>query len=297
MSKLALGTAQFGLDYGISNMEGKTGPSEINAILRFAQSNKIELIDTAHSYGESEAVIGEALSASNKFRIITKTPVFNKQVITPKDAGKLRDIFFESLSKLGMSKLQSLLIHNPDDLFVPGGDILFSALDDLKQMGYIEQIGASVYTKEQIDNLLNKFSIDIIQLPVNLVDHHLIQSGHLKNLKKAGIEIHARSIFLQGMLLIDPDKLHSFFNPVKPVIRRYRDFLNKSGYTPVDGALGFAKCIDEIDYIIIGVNNLNQLKSNIDSFNKLYDESFLEGIMAFSISDPKYLNPTRWKLQ
>lgn len=294
--KLGLGTVQFGMDYGISNPNGKTPSGEINAILRVAQENGISVIDTAHAYGDSELVLGEVLANQNSFRIITKTPVYKKKKIDSRDAEDMKVSFYNSLKKLRQSKLAGLLIHNADDLLTDGGDILFYAMQELKEDKLVDKIGASVYSGEQIDYLLERYDFDLIQVPVNVLDQRLIYSGHLVKLKRQGIEIHARSVFLQGLLIMSSATLSSFFNPIKPLLCRYWEFLRSQTLTPIEGAIGFIKQIPEIDCIIIGMNNVEQLKNNLKSFTRPYHDSLFKDLKAFSLNDPKYLNPSLWRL-
>ncbi len=294
--KLGLGTVQFGADYGISNPSGKIPLEEVKAILRIAQKNKVDIRDTASSYGESESAIGKALRDQHKFRIVTKTPVFKKKKITTIDAGILKTAFHMSLDKLKQSKVAGLLIHNADDILVEGGEMLISAMDELKREGLVDKIGVSVYDGGQIDRILERYEIDLIQLPVNALDQRLLDSNHLVKLKEVGVEIHARSVFLQGLLLMDIDQIPVFFDPIKPLLNKYKDFLNKNGLTIVDGAVCFIKGVDEIDHVIIGVNNAKQLKLNMEGFARSYNGLGYKDFKEFSINDPRYANPSQWLL-
>lgn len=294
--KLGLGTVQFGMDYGISNQHGKIPFEEVKAILKFAQETGVDVIDTAYLYGESESVLGRALSNQHGFRLITKTPFFKRKRIFVDDANIIKDTFYESLRKLGQSKIAGLLTHHADDAINDKDKFLYASMLELKDKGLVEKIGFSVYTGEQIDHLLERYDFDLIQLPVNVLDQRLINNGYLSRLKEKDIEIHARTVFLQGLLLIDPEQLHSFFNPIKPLLFKYRQFLNSHGLSPIEGSLGFVKIIPEIDYVIIGVNNLEQLKDSLQYFNRTYNDSLFSTFKEFSINDLNYLNPYLWKI-
>ncbi len=295
--KLALGTAQFGMDYGVSNRRGKTPLSEVVSILQYANENGIDTLDTAYSYGDSEEVLGIALSRQEyNFKIITKTPVFSKNRISLEDAETLKVSFLNSLKKLKQPYIEGLLIHKADDLLTEGGDILFSELKNLQYNGYIKKIGISVYTEYQIDRLMEKFTFDIIQLPINVLNQCLIKSACLARLKEKGIEIWARSVFLQGLLMMDLESIHQFFDPIKPHLGNYRKFLDSYGLTPVEGALSFIKNIHEIDYVVVGINNLEQLKTNLESFNKSYLNLSFEEFQGFSLDNPVYLDPGQWTI-
>lgn len=295
--KLGLGTVQFGMDYGISNQNGKTSLKEVESILQFAQESGISVLDTACSYGDSESVLGMTLTSEHNFRIITKLPSFKKDKISSSDSEDLKKAFYDSLSRLRQIKVDGLLIHNADDILNKEGEILFSALIELRQGGLVEKIGVSVYTGKQIDCLLERYTFDLIQVPINVLDQRLINSGHLRKLKKKNIEIHARSIYLQGLLLMEPKSLCSFFDPIKPFLYKYRELLTSHDLIPVEGAICFIKEVPEIDYIIVGINNLEQLKNNVNSFNKKYDNNLFDEFKVFSLNEPKFLNPSLWKLQ
>lgn len=294
--KLGIGTAQFGMAYGIANLAGKTSQTDASAIVRFAGNNDIDVIDTAQGYGDSEEVLGKVLPHKNKFRIITKTPKFTARPLGPQDATELKNIFHRSLLNLRQHSIEGLLVHSADDLLAPGGDSLFTTLQDLKQTGMVRKIGVSVYTGEQLDNLLERYPVDIIQLPINVMDTRLIESGHLSVLKRRGIEVHARSIFLQGLLLIDPGSIHSFFKPIIPLLNQYHAFLRDNELTPVQGAFCFMTGIAEIDYLIIGVNQLHQLKVNFEAFHKDYERDLHDQIRKFALNNPLYVNPANWKI-
>lgn len=293
---LGLGTVQFGIDYGVSNQAGKTSGKEVEAILRIAENNGISVLDTACSYGESESALGAALPDGHNFRIITKTPIYKKSKITGCDADELKTAFHNSLDRLRTLRLEGLLIHHADDLLVEGGELLFSAMQELKQKGFVKKVGVSVYTGEQIDRLTERYEFDLIHVPISILDQRLLDSGHIAGLKEKGIEIHARSVFLQGLLLMDIESLHSFFDPIKSLLFRYRDYLRSHGLTPVEGALAFVKGIPGIHSIIIGVNNQKQLKEVSMYYRKPHNGSFSKDMRAFSLHNAEYVNPSLWRL-
>lgn len=295
--KLGIGTAQFGLDYGLSNTSGKTSLKEVQSILKVATENGVDVLDTAYFYGDSESVIGKCLPGQNRFRIITKTPSFKKNRYSADDGNIIKKAFCASLNRLRLSSVAGLLIHHADNVLAEGGEFLCDAMHELKSKGLVEKIGFSVYSGEQIDKLLDLYDFELIQVPVNVLDQRLVKGDELKKLKNKDIEIHARSIFLQGLLLMEPDNLHSYFDPIKPVINKYRSFMISRGLTPVEGAINFVASVPEIDYIIVGVNNAEQLKVNLDGFKSTLKERIpQENFSMFSLDDSRYINPSLWKL-
>lgn len=287
--KIGLGTVQFGLDYGVSNKGGKTPVEEVKRIIEAAAQNNVRVIDTAALYGTSEDALGMALSAGHGFDIVTKTIKFSKVTIGVDDAASLEAAFAGSLSRLKASSVYGLMMHDADDLFKDGGGRLYEKMVELKEAGLVKKIGASVYTANQIDRLLSGFSIDLVQLPVNVLDQRLIRSGHLAKLRSAGVEVHGRSAFLQGLLLMDPDGLAPFFDPVKEHLKRYHDFLKHEKISPVDGAIGFVTGLDEIDTVVCGVETKDQLLDILKA-RPLSSPAF----ERFAISNELMLNPAKW---
>ncbi len=239
--KIGLGTVQFGTPYGISNTTGQTPEQEVHRILTTAASHGIRTIDTASLYGDSEQVLGRQLSVDHVFRIVTKTPRFDRACISAEDGKHLKKVFDQSCSYLRQQTVYGLLVHNADDLLTSSGAYLMDAMSELKSEGRVSKIGASVYSASQIDRILERFSIDLIQLPINVLDQRLIKSGHLAALKHKDVEVHGRSVFLQGMLLMDPDRLPAHFAVVKPLLVDYFRELDKLRIGPVQAALALSQ--------------------------------------------------------
>jgi len=292
--KLGLGTVQFGLDYGLSNVSGRTQPNEVQLILKTALENDIRVLDTAAQYGSSEEVIGMTLNGQDNFQIVTKTPIFRKNSIQEEDGLALRKVFMASLQKLKQTKVYGLLVHHANDLLASRGETLWAVMQDLKNCGLIQKIGVSVYEGEQIDALVKRFRMDMIQVPINILDQRLWKSGRLRRLKEAGVEVHARSVFMQGLLLMDPEKLEPYFSPIKSHLVKLGEYLSSRNVTPQQAALGFVRKLKEIDVILVGVNNQQQLMQLCSEPSSPLET---EELLTFSIEDPALLNPSAWRLK
>lgn len=290
--RLGLGTVQFGLEYGISNREGQTSEAEAARIVTAAAEHGIRVIDTAVLYGTSEGVLGSVLPRHNRFKVVTKTVRFDAAEIKPSDADRLETGFRASLARLGCDSIYGLLAHNVEDLLTTGGEFLVERLYDLKRRGLVEKVGASVYDAGQIKALLARFPIDLLQLPVNVLDQRLIVNGTLADLKRRGIEVHARSAFLQGLLLMPLAEIHPYFAPIQQQIVAYRAFIAELGLTPQEAALGFLETRDDIDVIICGVNTRQQLLELCAAARPLVEVDF----SRFALTDDAMLNPSRWRL-
>jgi aryl-alcohol dehydrogenase-like predicted oxidoreductase len=290
--KLGLGTVQFGTDYGVSNRLGQTGPDEVEKILKFAAANRINYLDTAPAYGNSEAVLGAKLTPSHQFQIVTKTIKIGKSTITDDDVKLTLDAFTQSLRQLQQDSVYGLLIHHPDDLLNAGGDRLMSELKALKTKGLVNKVGVSVYDREEIDRLLDKYSLDLIQVPLNVFDRRLLRNDYLRSIKNQGIEIHVRSVFLQGILLMSAEQLPSHLSGFSSYLKQWRKILNLYSISPLAAALNFVSNLTEVDAIMIGVNSLVQLKEIVSiSLQEVIPQ---DDIIGLSIEDSNLIDPSLW---
>lgn len=288
--KIGLGTVQFGLDYGISNRYGQTTSGEVNDILTFATKAGIELLDTAPAYGTSEKTLGQAITGLSSLKIVTKTPIVRHVPSTQELQDLVTRTFDDSLQALRVDSVYGLLVHHAEDLLQEGGERLWSVMTDLKNRGLVVKIGLSVYDQKQIDLALERFDIDLIQLPVNVLDQRLIESGHLKKLKNRGVEIHARSAFLQGLLLMDPQELPPHFNSVRELLTSFHAAVSVRRMTSTQASLGFVAGLPDIDRVICGINTLQQLEELVAGLTPLVSSEWSD----FACDDPQILNPSNW---
>lgn len=249
-SKLALGTVQFGVDYGISNSDGKPPIQEIEAILKLTLESKIDLLDTANSYGEAEHVIG--LLNANRFYIVTK-------FLPESQNGLFENQFQDSLSKLKTEHVYGLLAHRPMD--VVNNPEIWDKMNVQKDNQKVKKIGFSFNSTEEYYAVIGKsFYPDIVQVPFNYFDDRF--SDIIKELKSNGCEIHVRSAFLQGLFFANTSQLSTFFNEVKELVIE----LQKEYNTSLAAAL-LLFILDNkfIDKVVIGIQNRNQLQNILDS--------------------------------
>ena len=291
INKLGLGTVQWGLPYGLANQHGTTTPETVTALLNDARQHGIEVLDTASLYGKSEAVLGT--NSLEGFKVVTKTPRFTTPHISDIEAKHLGATFQQSLDLLKCKKTYALLIHHADNLLVPGGDKLLPAMRQLKETGLVEKIGVSVYDSAQVNAVLKKFTPDLIQLPFSVMDQRMLASSHLELLKNKGVEIHVRSVFLQGLLLMPLDNIPAFFEPVRSLLTRWHAAAQEQGLTVNQAALSFVKNSPYVDTVLVGLDNLAQFRSCIDDFvtNINFDAAGL------ACNDPVFVNPSLWQLK
>ena len=196
MNRLALGTVQFGQDYGVANRSGQVSLDQIKESLHLAALHGINTLDTAISYGNSESLIGQI--GVEKFRVITKLPEIPQGVYVQE---WINSQVMKSLGRLNTSSVYGLLLHRPQQFHGSFGLDILSALKTLKEKGIINKMGVSIYNPEDLDGLPLEH-IEIVQAPYNILDVRLFTSGAAKKLKDLGVELHTRSAFLQGLLLM-----------------------------------------------------------------------------------------------
>jgi len=288
--RLALGTAQFGIEYGITNRRGKLREDEISKILSIADSRGVGGLDTAPAYGDSEALLGKLLPQEHTFSVVTKTPPVAGEGNGQDDGVMVERTFMESLRALRVESAYGLLVHHAQNILVPGGERIFDVLRHLRDEGRVQKIGASVYDGGEIDLLLGRYDMDFVQVPLSIFDQRLVRSGHLRSLRSAGVEVHGRSLLLQGVLVTRPEELPSRFDRWQPELRAYRQAVREAGLTPIEMALRFARAQD-IDWAIIGVAGVDELNEVLDAWSVPSDEF---DYARFAVDDEGLVNPAMW---
>jgi aryl-alcohol dehydrogenase-like predicted oxidoreductase len=286
-NKLALGTVQFGLPYGVANSVGQPSLEEIRRILEVARSSGIDTLDTARAYGDSERRLG--ICNMVEWRVVTKLPDRHG---TQRVSDWAESCLRQSLAELKTSKVEALLLHRSALLLSADGHELYSTLQSLKEAGLVSKIGVSVYRPEELDMLVPGFGFDLVQLPLNVLDRRFLKSGWLARLADRRIEVHARSCFLQGLLLVEAGKLPDKFSRWAPLWEKWTEWLRESKQSALQACLGFLQPLPEIHRVLVGVDSEQQL------------QEILAAAQAPSIpppsglysDDPDLINPSRWNL-
>jgi len=284
--KLAIGTAQLGSAYGVANTSGILPEKEMKKIFDRATLEGIDTIDTARSYGESEIILGN--SCVDNFKVITKLPPVPDNCL---NIEKWVDNFIErSLMSLKLKKIYGILLHNPNQLLSESGKVLFRALESYKKNGVISKIGISIYSPSQLDLILPKFSIDIVQAPFNIVDRRILNSGWLEKLSKKNIETHIRSVFLQGLLLMQYEKIPNQFSNWNRVWLKWKNWLLDNEISPVHACISFVDSFQEVDKIIVGFDSFAHFEQIIVASKKLP----INNIINIELEDELLINPSNW---
>lgn len=284
--KLALGTVQFGLDYGVANTSGRVTAQEASAILQQAQACGLDTLDTAIAYGESEAVLGRL--GIERWNTITKLPA------VPDDcqdvAQWVQEQIDQSMARLGVSQLHGVLLHRPAQLLEKIGPALYGALQSIKAQGKSRKIGVSVYGPSELEALFNAYAIDIVQAPLNILDRGLVESGWAGRLHDEGVEVHTRSAFLQGLLLMPAAQRPAKFSPWENIWRAWDGWLEQEDLTPLQACLRYATNLPQVDRVVVGVDTATQLQQIIEAA-----DGKLSTMPEFpDVQDARLINPASW---
>lgn len=284
--KLALGTVQFGLNYGLANSTGQVPIKEAKLIIEKAQKYGMDSLDTAISYGESEMVLGKC--RIENWKTTTKLPAVPEYCSNVQQWAQ--EQIHQSMARLKVTQLHGVLLHRPSQLLEPIGTALFAALQEIKYQGLTRNIGISIYAPDELDVLFDNFSFDLVQAPLNILDRNLIESGWAKRLQDAGVEIHTRSSFLQGLLLIPPSQRPSKFNRWSDVWHVWDLWLNRVRLTPLQACLRYVCNLSSINRIVVGVDSVTQLAQIVEAA-----EGTLTSLPEFNnFQDKRLINPTSW---
>ena len=281
--KLAIGTAQFGMPYGISNKSGQTSQLEAKKILDMAFASGVDTLDTAIGYGDSEATLGQVSIAG--WNVISKIP--------PMPFGNDSDWVLRqvkgSLSNLRIDQLDGVLLHAPEQLFSPDGTEIIRGLEKAKSQGLVKKLGYSIYSPEHLPSFLDVFKPDIVQLPLNIFDQRAINTGWLAKMIELGIEIHARSIFMQGLLLMSSAQRPAYFHKWNELFKKWDSMV--ADKNPLEVCFSFIKSIHGISRVVVGVESQAQLSQLLFAWNKAVPMTAPQ----FSCKDEALVNPSNWK--
>ena len=285
LSKVVIGTANFKNIYGIRKKIVKK--NDIKNILNYARKINIKYIDTASNYGLSEKVLGNTIK--NDFEIISKFSKIDFKLPSVKE--QIESNLKKSLFRLKKKSLYGYLVHEANDLISSNGKKIVEALIHLKKRGKIKKIGVSIYTTTELNKILKIFKPDIIQVPINILNQQFIKKNYLRKIKKLGIEIHARSLFFQGLLLKDNYK----FLPTKNKLRKKIEHLNyvckKKSLPKLMLLIKFVAQISEINKIVLGIDSANQLKKIINANNS---PELAVNFSRYSVKEKEILDPRLW---
>lgn len=284
-SKLALGTVQLGLPYGINNQFGKPNTSESFAILDWAFKEGINLLDTAEGYGDSITVIGDYLKKNSAadFKIVSKFISNPNQSISHGLAS--------SLKALQTDAIYAYLFHGIQDY---KSGLFTSELLELKHAGKFTKLGVSLYNLDDLRIVLEDNNIELIQIPFNILDNSAEKRQLLHHAKSKGKEIHVRSVFLQGLFHKSPDELDGKLEPLKNPLTSMQTLVARFNQRMDSVCLNYALSQLFIDKVIVGVETVEQLKNNIEVTGQQIPSELFELLEEIDIEQKELLNPSNW---
>ena len=288
-ARLALGTVQFGLPYGVANTQGQVSYDQADAMLGEMRKVGIDTIDTAIAYGEAETVLGRI--GLSGFRLVSKVPAFRGPAISADDWVVAQ--VEASLERLRVPRLNGLMLHAPDDLLGPHGSGLARGLLRVKDTGLAERIGLSVYSPEQLDALVDRLPLEIIQIPLNIFDRRFVETGWLDRLVSGDVEVHARSVFLQGLLLMPYDRIPSKFAPFRSLIDGWYSWLAgdaAAGMSAVQACLAHVASYSGISRLVVGADSFPQLQGIIEAVSAVP----LRAPESLASPGTPLINPAQW---
>lgn len=286
-----MGGVLFGQDYGVAHPKKCVPEEEVRRILSRA-SGEIQFLDTAISYGDSEKVIGRCLPKNHHFQIITKTSSFQGNKVSSNHRHSVRLDFDQSLRNLRQDGLYGLLVHHASDILSEGGEDIVSEIMKIKKAGDVEKIGVSAYCRDEVEKVMERFPLDIIQVPVSALDRRLLKDGWLQSMKERGVEVHGRSLFLQGVLLMDPVVLPPSLEGLKSGLNGFLSFCRQKGFTPLEGAVRFAVDSGVLDGAVFGVGRCSELEEILKAVQATEKTSTVWP--DFPVMEENTLDPRTW---
>lgn len=275
MGKLVLGTVQFGLQYGV-NSAGRPSEEAVKGILVEAAKGGIDTLDTSSAYGNSEEILGECTTPDEGFKVVSKYP---------KGETPVGEMFKGSLNRLKVDNLYGYLLHHFE--VYKNNPKVWEEFIALKEAGKVQKIGFSLYTPEELQFILDKKSpFDLIQVPFNIFDKKFLPL--MKEVHDNGVEIHVRSTFLQGLFFKDREMLPEKLKPMKKYLLQLDDFSKQSGLSISEIALNYNLQNPYIDGVLIGVDNVAQLQTNLASIKDTPIDIEIE------VKEQELLNPVNW---
>ena len=284
MNRIVLGGAQLGLPYGILNGGETLSREEVARILDTAVDHGIDSIDTAIAYGQSESIIGE--TSQNRFNIISKLPPL------PVDVSNVSEWVHSqvqgSLSRLKCTSLDALLLHRPQDLTGAQGAELYAAIGSLMAEKMIHRFGVSIYSPDDLEGIIGTFDIHVVQAPLNVFDRRIL--GVTNRLSVLNIEVHVRSVFLQGVLIANPKDRPQRFEPWSEHFALFDEWVRSSGVSAMACCMGFALQQPGIAKLVIGTTSAESLDEIMNSI----PNSVLEVPTHLQSSVEQLIDPRFW---
>jgi len=285
LNKIIIGTANLNTKYGL--IKNNLNEKEFKKILIYAKKNKINTIDTSPNYTNSEKIIGKI---NHGFNVITKIPKIPLNLKTNELSAWIEKKIFDSLNNTNVKKFYGIHIQNAEVLLSNRSKTIYSTLSRLKKMKKYNKIGISIYNFNTLMKVIKKFKIDFIQVPFNVFDTRLLDKKLLNLLKKKKIEVHARSIFLQGLLVKNNYKIPAHLKDLKNNVKIWKNWVKEQNISQLNACLQFAFCTKEINKFVIGFNKFDEFKEIINFKKKNLNFKEIRFKTKKNVIDPRTWN-------
>ena len=292
-SRLVLGTAQLGVDYGVANACGKPSAEKAVSIVKTALDGGICMFDTAHAYGKSESVLGQAfsvLNVQNQVKIVTKFP-FDQAL----DEASLFSSVDAARTKLGVPSLHTILFHRDDILDVWPN--VKAGIGALKESGYVQHVGVSTYEPDRAFLALKSDGLDAVQVPASILDRRYESAGFFESARN--VQVYVRSVFLQGLLLMKSDSIPESLGFTREVVRGVQALAEKAGLARDEAALAYVRDRWPGVRVLVGAETVDQIRRNIDIWEStsLTSEQLAEFENGVGVVEERVVRPDQWPSQ
>jgi len=285
VATLGLGSAQFGCDYGISNTRGRVSEDEVRQILSYAADCRITHIDAAHYHGDVERILGRCWPFPSPFKPQVRTLRLEKGLEW------LESRLRRSVDHMGLARVHAALVDSAEDLTGAEGDALWARLEKLKAEGLVAKIGISATCDDEPVLLAKRFKPDIMQVPVSILDQRLVRNGAIEQLAGLGVEVQARSVFLQGLIFLPREALPPNLAPIGPHLSRVRRIMAECGVDPLHAALSYALNLNGVSTVIVGVASAAELRAIVAASERKAPRVMYD---MMALNDEIALDPNQW---
>jgi aryl-alcohol dehydrogenase-like predicted oxidoreductase len=281
LSELVLGTAQWGSSYGVTNTAGRISDDEVAAIVAVAQDSGVFRLDTAAGYGDAQARLRPW---AEMFQITTKVAGADSNSVIPN--------IEKCLAELGVERVDSLLIHDWDQLDATVQVAVAAQLRTAVNQGLVTRVGVSIYDERAAVSAASAFDLAdvplaLIQVPANVLDRRLDSSRPLQSVVDGGTRVQVRSVFLQGLLAVQSDSVLG----QHPDVRAFHQYAGDAGVSPITVALSHVRALPWADEVVVGVTSASELQVIVDAWSGA--EPMLAPLTLAS-SDLDLIDPRRW---
>ncbi len=293
--RIVVGTAQWGMPYGIANRTGIPGLPAVRRIVARAAEAGITTLDTARAYGQSESVVGAVVGEDHRFAIVTKVAPLGTAGADPiAGAEAVRRAIDQSLAALRRGRLEAVLLHDPGDRLAAGG-AAWRVLGDLRRSGIIGSLGISARNPAEAIEALDTQDVDVVQVAMSLVDARLTRAGFVDRARAAGKRVFVRSVFLQGVAHLSPQDLPPYLEPLRPVLAAIARWARPRQMTVAEAFLLYMRDTCALP-IVVGMESEAQLEANLQTWARAaLDPSDLADLAAIVPDLPDaVVDPSKW---